>query len=54
MAKQISCEDAGMDCAFMIRSESEDELVGMVQDHAEHQHHVEMSENDVRELMKAA
>ncbi|MFC7098506.1 DUF1059 domain-containing protein [Halobaculum marinum] len=54
MAHQISCEDAGMDCAFVVQSESDDELVEMALLHGENQHNVEMSEADVRELIKPA
>ncbi|SHG96966.1 DUF1059 domain-containing protein [Halobaculum gomorrense] len=54
MTKQIVCADAGMDCSFVVQSESEDELVEMVTLHGEHQHDVEMEKNDIRDLIKPA
>lgn len=36
-------------CDFMIRSEEEDELIQMVQDHAEDVHDMSMSAGDIRE-----
>lgn len=40
-----------MDCDFLIRDENEDELVELVQRHAEQTHDTEMSDPDVRDLM---
>lgn len=39
-----------MDCAVMVRDESESELVHLVQHHARETHDMEMSEDQVREL----
>lgn len=53
MAKQVTCEDAGHeDCAFMIRDENEDELVDMVQLHAERSHDMDVSRDDVQGMME--
>ena len=52
MVKEVSCHDAGFeDCAFMIRDENEDELVELVQHHAEQSHDAEVSRDDVQGLM---
>ena len=32
--KQINCRDAGADCDFMVRAETEEELLKIVADHA--------------------
>jgi predicted small metal-binding protein len=31
--KQISCRDAGADCDFLVRSEKEDKIMGLLSDH---------------------
>ncbi|WP_284014307.1 DUF1059 domain-containing protein [Halobaculum litoreum] len=54
MVNQIVCADAGMDCDFVVRSDSDDELVRMARMHGEHRHNVDMDEADVRELIKPA
>lgn len=54
MAREFSCRDAGVDCDFMIRSENEDEMVDMVQQHARETHDKEMSRDDVMGAMKSA
>lgn len=52
MAKQLTCREAGYDCDFMIRSESEDQLVEMVQQHAKETHDTDLSRDEVRGLVK--
>ena len=52
MAKELSCREAGYDCDFMIRSENEDELIEMVQEHAKSTHDTEMSRSDVQGELK--
>lgn len=54
MAYQMSCQDAGIDCEFMIRSEDRDELVTFVQQHAQDVHDTEMSSSEVRNLLSGA
>ncbi len=44
MTKEYQCSA----CAFMIRSEAEDELVEFVQRHAEDVHDMSMSSADIR------
>jgi predicted small metal-binding protein len=48
MVKQVVCERAGHDCAFEIRSEDEDELIEMVQAHAQDQHGSNLAPDEVR------
>ena len=52
MVKELSCRSAGYDCDFMIRSENEDQLIEMVQQHAKETHDMDMSPADVRDLLK--
>lgn len=52
MAHQVTCREAGYDCDFMIRSESENQLVEMVQKHAKETHDLDMSVDDVKGLTK--
>ncbi|WP_255195078.1 DUF1059 domain-containing protein [Halorarius litoreus] len=52
MVHELTCREAGYDCDFMIRSESEDQLIEMVQQHAKETHDKEMSREDVQGLVK--
>lgn len=52
MAKQLTCREAGYDCDFEIRSEDEDQLITFVQQHAMETHDAELSESDVKGLVK--
>ena len=36
--REISCRDAGADCDFMVRAETEEEILKIVADHACHSH----------------
>ena len=36
--KQLTCRDAGMDCDFMVRTESEDETLEITAGHAQRVH----------------
>ena len=38
--RQISCRDAGADCDFMVRAETEDEILKIVADHACRSHNM--------------
>jgi len=38
--KELSCRNAGMDCDFLVRSESEDEVISLASQHACHSHNV--------------
>lgn len=53
MAKEVSCKEAGFeDCDFFIRNENEDEMIDLVQQHAEHTHDTTVAREDVENLMK--
>lgn len=48
MAEEFSCKAAGAtDCPFMVRDENEDELVSMVQQHAQNVHNERLSRDDI-------
>lgn len=51
MAKQVSCREMGIECPFRIRDGDEAELIEFVKRHAEDVHNMELSEEDVREVM---
>ncbi|USZ70977.1 DUF1059 domain-containing protein [Natronosalvus halobius] len=52
MVKEVQCKDAGFeDCDFVIRDENEDEMVDLVQQHAERTHDKSVSRDDVQGLM---
>jgi predicted small metal-binding protein len=52
MAKEISCKSAGMDCPFMLRTESDDELVSFAQQHVKKVHKKDISKADVLKMAK--
>ena len=53
MIHEVNCKSAGYDnCGFLIRSENKDELIRMVQQHAEHTHDQAVSGSDVRGLIQ--
>lgn len=51
MAYQISCvqEDG-----FMVQSEDEDEVLGIIKRHANEKHDMDLSDDDAREMMEEA
>jgi predicted small metal-binding protein len=52
MAKQVECKSAGIDCPFMLRTESEDELVSFAQQHVKKIHNKDISKQDVLKMAK--
>jgi len=53
MVQEVNCKGAGYeDCEFLIRSENVDELIKIVQQHAEHTHGQSVEDTDVRGLMQ--
>lgn len=48
MVKEVRCRDTGMDCEFEMRSENEEEMVDLVQQHARNTHGKEMSRDDIQ------
>jgi predicted small metal-binding protein len=53
MAKQFECKSAGMDCPFMLRTESDDELVSFSQQHAKKTHNKDVSRQDILKMAKS-
>ena len=54
MTKEVSCIHAGFEgCEFLLRTEDEDELVEVVQAHAERRHGVEVSAEHVLKIARA-
>ncbi|HUK29306.1 MAG TPA: DUF1059 domain-containing protein [Candidatus Acidoferrales bacterium] len=51
MAKEVTCSPP---CSFRVRSESEDELVTLVQQHAKTMHNMNVSKSDVMGMAKPA
>jgi predicted small metal-binding protein len=47
--KSVSCDPS---CGFSVRSHDEKELVSIVQTHAKQHHEMDMSEADVKKMMK--
>lgn len=45
MAKEVTC--AASNCKFRVRSENEDELVAIVQQHAKNNHQTELSREQI-------
>ena len=53
MAKEVSCIHAGFeDCAFLLRTEDEEELVDVVRAHAERRHGVDVSPEHVLRIAR--
>ncbi len=52
MAKEIACKESGLNCAFMLRTESDDELVSFTQQHAKKAHKMDISKADVLKMAK--
>lgn len=52
MAKQIECKSAGVDCPFMLRTESDEELVSFGQQHLKKVHNKDISRQDILKMAK--
>lgn len=52
MSSQIKCQDAGIDCDFMVRSEDENEAIQITKKHAKDKHNKEVSRSDLKKLIK--
>ncbi len=52
MAKEIECKSAGIDCPFMLRTESDDELVSFAQQHVKKTHKKDVSRQDILKMAK--
>ncbi|HEX7286749.1 MAG TPA: DUF1059 domain-containing protein [Candidatus Angelobacter sp.] len=54
MAKVISCRDVGMDCDFVARGETEQEVLRKCAEHARSAHDMEQISPEVAAKVKAA
>ncbi len=53
MARELDCKSAGAtDCPFFVRTESDDELVSIAQQHAKKIHKMDVSKADVLKMSK--
>ena len=53
MVKEVSCLNAGFEnCAFLIRSEDEDEIVEFARRHAERTHDTSTSRDHIEKIMR--
>ena len=51
--KQISCRDAGADCDFLVRAETEDEVMRVAADHGCRSHGFCESSSQLRDQIKS-
>lgn len=54
MAKKMNCRDAGPDCDFVARGETEEEIMKQVAEHARTEHGIEEVLPELAEKAKAA
>jgi predicted small metal-binding protein len=54
MAKQIRCRDAGVDCDFEARAETEEELLKVCAEHAKTAHGLEQVPPELAAKVRAA
>lgn len=54
MAKVLRCKDVGMDCAFVARAETEEELLKKAAQHAREEHNMKEIPEDVLAQVRAA
>lgn len=52
MAKEIACKSAGINCPFMLRTESDDELISFAQQHVKKMHKKDVSKEDILKMAK--
>ena len=53
MVKEISCINAGFeDCAFLIRSENDDEVITFAQQHAKNVHDTDAPRDHLENIVK--
>ena len=52
MAKEVDCKSAGIDCPFMLRTESDDELVSVTQQHVKKIHKKDVSRQDILKMAR--
>jgi predicted small metal-binding protein len=54
MAKSVSCRDVGMDCDFVAKGDTEEEILSQCADHARVEHNMSEMPTDVRDKVRAA
>ncbi len=54
MAKVLKCRDVGMDCDFVARADTKEDLLKMAGEHAKTVHNMETIPDDVLEKVRAA
>jgi len=54
MAKVVSCRDVGMDCDFVARGNSEEEILSQCAEHARTDHNMSEIPAEVRDKVRAA
>jgi len=53
MAKEIRCKDAGMDCNFVARGQSDDEVMKVAAEHGKQKHGMSQITPDLQQKMKS-
>jgi predicted small metal-binding protein len=54
MAKVLRCKDVGMDCDFVVRAETEEEILKKAAEHAQAEHNMKEIPEDVLTQVRAA
>lgn len=54
MAKVLSCRDVGVDCDFVARGESEDDVMNQIRDHAMLDHNMSSIPSDISDRARKA
>jgi predicted small metal-binding protein len=54
MAKVLRCRDVGMDCDFVARAETEEELLKKAAEHAEAAHNLKEIPEEILAVVRAA
>ncbi|HZR46751.1 MAG TPA: DUF1059 domain-containing protein [Candidatus Manganitrophaceae bacterium] len=53
MAKEIRCKDAGMDCSFVARGQSDDEVMKVAAEHGRQKHGMTQITPDLQQKMRS-
>jgi predicted small metal-binding protein len=54
MAKSVSCRDVGMDCDFVAKGDTEEEILSQCAEHARTDHNMPEITEDVRDRVRMA
>lgn len=52
MSYSVTCREAGYDCEFMVQSATEKETMKMTKMHAKESHGMDLSDDDIKGLIK--